>query len=253
MKNGRFVPAARFKSSPDVTSDGKARVDTGKPTLTQQGIDVDEFIRDNHALIEKTQKGTTVKHEYTDEELAELKKIYDESGEAGLSITEMRALRKAGLLTNGLPAKPAAPSKRDLILAHCKKRIDQGQPVTGEETAEALGMSQKTVGNIIGQLRKEGLLPAFDKHSPRSKTRKTTTTEKKETMTNTAIQEQKPQPKPENPRAIIANALIGIYDSISALQRAAYHANDKVVYMFATKLLNGELMDIKANYSKDTK
>lgn len=192
-----------------------------------------------------------MKHEYTDEELAELKSIYDESGEAGLSRDEMRALRKAGLLTNGLPAKPAAPSKRDIILAHCKTRIDQGQPVTGEETAEALGMSQKTVGNIIGQLRKEGLLPAFDKHSPRSKTRKTTTTEKKETMTNTAIQEQKPQPKPENPRAIIANALIGIYDSISALQRAAYHANDKVVYMFATKLLNGELMDIKANYSKD--
>lgn len=165
-----------------------------------------------------------MKHEYTDGELAELKKIYDESGEAGLSITEMRALRKAGLLTNGLPAKPAAPSKRDLILAHRKTRIDQGQPFDGKETAEALGMSQKTVGNIIGQLRKEGLLPAFDKHSPRSKTRKTTTTEKKETMTNTAIQEQKPQPKPENPRAIIANALIGIYDSISALQRAAYHA-----------------------------
>lgn len=189
-----------------------------------------------------------MKHEYTFDELAELKKIYDESGEAGLDITEMRALRKAGLLTQGLPEKP---SKRDLILAHCKTRIDQGQPVTGEETAEALGMSQKTVGNILGQLRKEGLLPAFDKHSPRSKTRKTTTTEKKETMTNTAIQEQKPQPKPETPRAIIANALIGIYDSISALQRAAYHANDKVVYMFATKLLNGELMDIKANYSKD--
>lgn len=194
-----------------------------------------------------------MKHEYTDEELAELKSIYDESGEAGLSRDEMRTLRKAGLLTNGLPAKPAAPSKRDIILAHCKTRIDQGQPVTGEETAEALGMSQKTVGNIIGQLRKEGLLPAFDKHSPRSKTRKTTTTEKKETMTNTAIQEQKPQPKPENPRAIITNALVGIYDSISALQRAAYHANDKVVYMFATKLLNGELMDIKANYSKDAK
>lgn len=190
-----------------------------------------------------------MKHEYTFEELAELRKIYDESGEAGLSRDEMRALRKAGLLTQGLPEKP---SKRDLILAHCKKRIDQGQTFDGKETAEALGMSQKTVGNILSQLRKEGLLPAFDKHSPR-KTTKTTTTEKKETMTNTAIQEQKPQPKPENPRAIIANALVGIYDSISALQRAAYHANDKVVYMFATKLLNGELMDIKANYSKDTK
>lgn len=194
-----------------------------------------------------------MKHEYTFEELAELRKIYDESGEAGLELDEMRALRKAGLLTQGLPAKPEAPSKRDLILAHCKKRISQGQTFDGKETAEALGMSQKTVGNILSQLRKEGLLPAFDKHSPRSKTRKTTTTEKKETMTNTAIQEQKPQPKPETPRAIIVNALIGIYDSISALQRAAYHANDKVVYMFATKLLNGELMDIKANYSKDTK
>lgn len=189
-----------------------------------------------------------MKHEYTFDELAELKKIYDESGEAGLSITEMRALRKAGLLTQGLPEKP---SKRDLILAHCKNRIDQGQTFDGKETAEALGISPKTAGNILSQLRKEGLLPTYDKHSPRSKTRKTTTTEKKETMTNTTIQEQKPQPKPENPRAIIANALIGIYDSIAALQRAAYHANDKVVYMFATKLLNGELMDIKANYSKD--
>lgn len=191
-----------------------------------------------------------MKHEYTFDELAELKKIYDESGEAGLDITEMRALRKAGLLTRDPPAKPEEPSKRDLILAHCKKRIDQGQPFDGKETAETLGMSQKTAGNIIGQLRKEGLLPAFDKHSPR-KTRKTTTTEKKETMTNATVQEQKPQPGPENPRAVIAAALVGIYDSIAALQRAAYHANDKVVYMFATKLLNGELMDIKANYSKD--
>lgn len=58
MKNGIFVPAARFKSSPDVTSDGKAHVDTGKPTLTQQGIDVAKFIHDNHALIERLRKGT---------------------------------------------------------------------------------------------------------------------------------------------------------------------------------------------------
>lgn len=209
-----------------------------------------------------------MKHEYTFEELAELRKIYDESGEAGLDITEMRALRKAGLLTQGLPAKP---SKRDLILAHCRKRIDQGQPFDGKETAEALGMSQKTAGNILGQLRKEGLLPAFDKHSPRKTTRKTTTTgKKKETMTTTSkitaadVTESKLtvndvttgtiNVKPQataDPRAIIVDALVGIYDSISALQRAAHHANDKVVYMFATKLLNGELMDIKANYSKD--
>ena len=208
-----------------------------------------------------------MKHEYTFEELAELRKIYDESGEAGLEPAEMRALRMAGLLTQGLPEKP---SKRDCILAHCKKRIDQGQPFDGKETAEALGLSPKTVGNILGQLRKEGLLPAFNQHSPRTRknTKTATTGKKKETMTTTskitaankeepmsqgitANTEAVPEKECENPRAIIVNALVGIYDSISALQRAAYHANDKVVYMFATKLMNGELMDIKANYSKD--
>lgn len=57
MKNGVFVPVTRIKSSPDVKSDGKAHVDTGKPTLTQRGIDVDAFIRKNHALIERLRKG----------------------------------------------------------------------------------------------------------------------------------------------------------------------------------------------------
>ncbi|MCH4859266.1 helix-turn-helix domain-containing protein [Bifidobacterium pseudocatenulatum] len=227
-----------------------------------------------------------MKHEYTADELAELKSIYDESGEAGLQIGEMRALRKAGLLTQGLPAKP---SKRDLILAHCRKRISQGQPFDGKETAEALNLSQKTVGNILSQLRKEGLLPAFNQHSPR-KTRKTTTTGKKketimtvtskpaankeEPMSQTTtskitaddITESKPtvndvttgtiNVKPQataDPRTIISNALTDIFDAISALQKTAFQTNDKVVYGFATKLLNGELMDIKANYSKDTK
>lgn len=230
-----------------------------------------------------------MKHEYSSDELRELKSIYDESGEAGLSRDEMRALRKAGLVKQDLPPEPekphedtladyqavskptAEPSKRDCILAHCKKRISQGQTFDGKETAEALGMSQKTVGNILGQLRKEGLLPAFDKHSPRSKARETNTSgKKKETIMTvaskpvankeepmsqelTANKETTPEEQCENPRAVIVNALVDIYDSISALQRAAYHANDKVVYMFATKLLNGELMDIKANYSKDAK
>lgn len=231
-----------------------------------------------------------MKHEYSSDELRELKSIYDESGEAGLSRDEMRALRKAGLATQDLPPKPekphedtladyqavskptAEPSKRDLILAHCKNRIDQGQPFDGKETAEALGMSQKTVGNILSQLRKEGLLPAFDKHSPRSKAQKTTTSgKKKETMTTTSkitaadVTESKLTAndvttgtidvKPQataDPRVIISNALTGIFDAISALQRTAFQTNDKVVYGFATKLLNGELMDLKANYSKDT-
>lgn len=209
-----------------------------------------------------------MKHEYTDSELAELKNIYDEQGEAGLSITEMRALRKAGLLTQGLPAKPEEPSKRDLILAHCQKRIDQGQPFDGKETAEALGLSQKTVGNILSQLRKEGLLPAFNQHSPRKTTRKNSTTgKKKETMTTTskpaANKEEPmsqeltanavtaPEKEREHTRAAITDALVYIYDAISALQKTAFQTNDKVVYGFATKLLNGELMDLKANHSKD--
>lgn len=200
-----------------------------------------------------------MKHEYTGDELAELKKIYDESGEAGLQIGEMRALRKAGLLTPDLPpeqeahediladyqavgkptAEQAEPSKRDLILAHCKNRIDQGQTFDGKETAEALGISQKTAGNIISQLRKEGLLPAFDKHSPR---KTTTSGKKKETIMTvaskpvankeepmsqelTANKETAPEKQCENPRAIISNALTGIFDAISALQRTAFQAN----------------------------
>lgn len=210
-----------------------------------------------------------MKHEYAFEELAELRRIYDESGEAGLELDEMRALRKAGLLTQGLPAKP---SKRELILAHCRKRIDQGQTFDGKETAEALGMSPKTAGNILSQLRKEGLLPAFDQRSPR-KTRKTTATgKKKETMAaaskitaadvteskltvndvTTGTIDVKPQATAD-PRTIISNALTGIFDAISALQRTAFQSNDKVVYEFATKLLTGELMDLKANYSRGNK
>lgn len=58
MKNGMFVPATQCKSHPNVKSDGKARVDTGKPTLTQQEIDVEKFIHDNRRLIERLRKGT---------------------------------------------------------------------------------------------------------------------------------------------------------------------------------------------------
>lgn len=225
-----------------------------------------------------------MKHEYAADELRELKSIYDESGETGLSRDEMRALRKAGLVKQDLPPEPkkphedtladyqavskptAEPSKRDLILAHCRNRIDQGQPFDGKETAEALGISQKTAGNIIGQLRKEGLLPAFDQHSPRKTRKNATIGKKKETMTTTSkltvdkITATKLTPvgtisvgpqATADPRIIIANALVDIFDAVSALQRTAFQANDKVVYGFATKLLTGELMDIKANYSKD--
>lgn len=58
MKKRHAHPGTRIKSHPNVKSDGRARVDTGKPTLTQQGIDVEKFIHDNRRLIERLRKGT---------------------------------------------------------------------------------------------------------------------------------------------------------------------------------------------------
>ena len=123
-----------------------------------------------------------------------------------------------------------------------------------------VGKSKKTVRNNFATLRKEGILPPAEnpfasQRKPKPEPEPKPAANKEEPMSQelTANKETAPEKQCENPRAIITNALVGIYDSISALQRAVYHANDKVVYMFATKLLNGELMDIKANYSKDAK
>lgn len=133
MRNGMFVPATQCKSHPNVKNDGKAHVDTGKPTLTQQGIDVDEFIRENRRLIERLRKGT-----------------------------------------------------------HWKEAI----------------------------------------------------------MTAT-IQEQKPQSEPEDLRAVIAGRLGTLHDAMLGVLSASFDAGDKVAYAYACKLLSGEIMDLKANYSKD--
>ena len=123
-----------------------------------------------------------------------------------------------------------------------------------------VGKSKKTVRNNFATLRKEGILPPAEnpfasQRKPKPEPEPKPAANKEEPMSQgtTANGETAPEKQCENPRAIIANALVGIYDSISALQRAAYQANDKVVYGFATKLMNGELMDIKANYSKENK
>ena len=58
MKKRHARSGTRITSSPNATSDVKARFGDNKPTLTQQGIDVDKFIHDKHALIEKLRKGT---------------------------------------------------------------------------------------------------------------------------------------------------------------------------------------------------
>lgn len=208
-----------------------------------------------------------MKHEYASDELRELKSIYDESGEAGLSRDEMRALRKAGLVKQDLPPEPEKPKLKatsanrhpeirqavyDTIASFC----DSGHVPTIQKIADAMHKSKSTVANHVLALAKEGRVskdPETGRYRTTNPTKTTETTEKKEsTIMTTTVQAQKPEAKPEEPRIIIANALVGIFDAISALQRTAFQTNDKVVYGFSTKLLNGELMDLKANYSKDT-
>lgn len=226
-----------------------------------------------------------MKHEYTGDELAELKKTYDESGEAGLSRDEMRALRKAGLATQDLPPKPHEdtladyqaisvpkpkpkpepvklestntnrnPEMRQAVYDTIASFCDSGHVPTIQKIADAMHKSKSTVANHVLALAKEGRISKDPETGRYRTTNPTETTEKKEsTIMTTTVQAQKPEAKPEEPRIIIANALVGIFDAVSALQRTAFQANDKVVYGFATKLLTGELMDIKANYSKDAK
>ena len=224
-----------------------------------------------------------MKHEYTGDELAELKKIYDESGEAGLSRDEMRALRKAGLATQDLPPKPHEdtladhqaisvpkpkpkpepvklestntnrnPEMRQAVYDTIASFCDSGHVPTIQKIADAMHKSKSTVANHVLALAKEGRISKDPETGRYRINNPTKNTEKKETIMTIAVQEQ-PEAKPEEPRIIIANALVGIFDAVSTLQRTAFQANDKVVYGFATKLLTGELMDIKANYSKDAK
>lgn len=223
-----------------------------------------------------------MKHEYASDELRELKSIYDESGEAGLSRDEMRALRKVGLVKQDLPPEPEKPHEdtlagyqalsapeepekpklkatsanrhpeiRQAVYDTIASFCDSGRVPTIQKIADAMHMSKSTVANHVLALAKEGRI-SKDPKTGRYRIANQTI-EQKEPIMATTVQEQKQEAKPEEPRIIIANALVGIFDAISALQRTAFQTNDKVVYGFATKLLNGELMDIKANYSKDAK
>lgn len=222
-----------------------------------------------------------MKHEYAADELRELKSIYDESGEAGLSRDEMRALRKAGLATQDLPPKPEKPHEdtladyqalsapepekpklqatstnrhtemREAVYDTIADFCANGHVPTIQKIADSLHKSKSTIANHVLALAKEGRI-SKDPETGRYRTTNQTIEQEEPIMTVT-VQEQKQEAKPEEPRTIIANALVDIFDAVSALQRTAFQANDKVVYGFATKLLTGELMDIKANYSKDAK
>lgn len=181
------------------------------------------------------------------------------------------AIREREYVLTGKPFNPSdtkkakqSPDTLDRIREETVRLQNEGVAFDPAEYARIIsgrvGKSEKTVRNYFATLRKEGILPPAEnpfasqrKPKPEPEPKPVANKEEPMSQTTTANKEPVLEEQCENTRAVIVNALVDIYDSISALQRAAYHANDKVVYGFATKLLNGELMDIKANYSKDAK
>lgn len=54
-------------------------------------------------------------------------------------------------------------------------------------------------------------------------------------------------------RRAIAYRLETLHNAMLDVLSASFTANDKVVYAYACKLLSGEIMDLKSNYSKEDK
>lgn len=85
--------------------------------------------------------------------------------------------------------------------------------------------------------------------------RKQTQTES--TAVPTATGEPDASAPAENSAAIgrqaIAYRLSTLHNAMLDVLSASFTANDKVAYAYACKLLSGEIMDLKANYSKDAK
>ena len=273
----------------------KGRKQAEKPTLTEQGIDVDAFIRENHASIQRLREATprNRKPEPTYRKVYETWLEQSKTGHPsersiakalGKSVSTIHhhvtnlvrdgylvkdTIREREYVLTGKPFNPSGMEKAKQspdTLARIREETvrlqNEGVAFDPAEYAriisERVGKSEKTVRNNFATLRREGVLPPAEnpfasqrKPKPTPEPKQAANKEEPMSQELTANAEAVPEKECENPRAIIVNALVGIYDSISALQRAAYHANDKVVYMFATKLMNGELMDIKANYSKD--
>lgn len=284
----------------------KGRKQAEKHTLTEQGIDVDEFIRENHARIQRLRETTprNRKPEPTYRKVYETWLEQSKTGHPsersiakalGKSVSTIHhhvtnlvrdgylakdAIREREYVPTGKPFNPSdrekakqSPDTLARIREETVRLQNEGVAFDPAEYARVIsgrvGKSAKTVRNNFATLRKEGILPPAEnpfasqpKPKPKPEPKPAASKEEPVSQTTTASKEEPvsqgitanavtaPEKQCENPRDIIANALVGIYDSISALQHAAYQANDKVVYMYATKLMNGELMDIKANYSK---
>lgn len=287
-------PITGYKSN---SGGRKGRKQAEKPTLTKQGIDVDEFIRENHARIQRLRE-TTPRNRKPEPTYRKVYETWLEQSKTGHPSERSiaKALGKSvstihhhvtNLVRDGYLAKDTIREREYVLTGKPFNPIGQGKAKQSPDTLARIreetvrlqnegvafdpaeyariisgrvGKSKKTVRNNFATLRKEGILPPAEnpfasQRKPKPEPEPKPVANKEEPMSQeiTANKETAPEKQCENPRSIISNALTGIFDAISALQRTAFQANDKVVYGFATKLLNGELMDIKANYSKDTK
>ena len=275
----------------------KGRKQTEKPTLTEQGIDVDAFIRENHASIQRLREATprNRKPEPTYRKVYETWLEQSKTGHPsersiakalGKSVSTIHhhvtnlvrdgylvkdTIREREYVLTGKPFNPSdmekakqSPDTLARIREETVRLQNEGVAFDPAEYAriisERVGKSEKTVRNNFATLRREGVLPPAEnpfasQRKPKPTPEPKQAANKEEPMSQELTANAEPTPEKErgHTRAAITDALVYIYDAISALQKTAFQTNDKVVYVFATKLLNGELMDLKANYSKENK
>lgn len=289
----------------------KGRKQAEKPTLTEQGIDVDEFISENHARIWRLREATprNRKPEPTYRKVYETWLEQSKTGHPsersiakalGKSVSTIHhhitnlvrdgylvkdTIREREYVLTGKPFNPSdmekakqSPDTLARIREETVRLQNEGVAFDSAEyvriISERVGKSKKTVRNNFATLRREGVLPPAEnpfasQRKPKPEPKPATSKEEPMSQPTTAkitadpipttkltprditVTEAVPEKEREHTRAAITDALVYIYDAISALQKTAFQTNDKVVYGFATKLLNGELMDIKANYSKE--
>lgn len=147
--------------------------------------------------------------------------------------------------------EPDAGNMARRVLVHCRQLEETGENYTAQSVAEALGLSAKTVGNRISELRQKGLLKTTTANrQPKPKTKTTTKAKtaikKEKPMTQTTTDNVKPQDMGE--------ALNHVFESLTDALSLAFRTNDKVAYGFISGIMaDNKLMDMKANYSKDAK
>lgn len=206
-------PITGYKSN---SGGRKGRKQAEKPTLTEQGIDVDEFIRENHARIQRLRE-TTPRNRKPEPTYRKVYETWLEQSKTGhpteRSIAEALgktvstihhhvanmvrdgylvkdAIREREYVLTGKPFEPSdrgkakqSPDTQARIREETVRLQNEGVAFDPAEYARIIsgrvGKSKKTVRNNFATLRKEGILPPAE--NPFASQRKTKTRTRTET------------------------------------------------------------------------